>query len=73
MQKVRQAQTEQQNAAQNTAAAQASVQDSQNTLRAAQTEERKAAERVSSALAEHRKNSQPQQAKTTGKIINVQA
>lgn len=73
MQKVRQAQAEQQRAAQNTAAAQASAQASQNNLQAAQAEERQAAERVNSAQAEQRKNSQPQQAKTTGKIINVQA
>ena len=37
---VRQAQAEQQRAAQNTAVAQASVQESQNNLRAAQAEER---------------------------------
>lgn len=74
IQKMRQAQAEQQRAAQNTAAAQAAVQEAQNNLRAAQTEERRATERVSSTQAEHRKNIQPpQQAKTTGKIINVQA
>lgn len=73
MQKVRQAQAEQQRAAQNTAAAQASVQESQNNLRATQTEERQAAERVSSTQAESQKNNQPQQTKTTGKIINVLA
>lgn len=71
LQKVRQAQAEQQRAAQNTAAAQASLQESQNNLRAAQAEERQAAERISSALAESRKNNQPQQAQTTGKVINV--
>jgi len=73
IQRVRQAQAEQQRAAQNTAAAQASVQESQNNLRAAQAEERRAAERVSSAQAESQKNSQPQQAQTTGKNINVLA
>lgn len=73
MQKVRQALAEQQRAAQNTAAAQASVQESQNNLRSAQAEERRAAERVSSAQAESQKNNQPQQAQTTGKNIDVQA
>ncbi len=68
---VRQAQAEQQRAAQNTAVAQASVQESQNNLRAAQAEERQAAEKVSVALTESRKNSQPRQAQTTGKVINV--
>ena len=72
-QRIRQAQAEQQRAAQNTAAAQASVQESQNNLRAAQAEERRAAERVSSAQTESQKNNQPQQAQTTGKIINVLA
>lgn len=73
MQKVRQAQAEQQRAAQNIAAAQAAVQESQNNLRAAQAEERRAAEKVSSTQAEHRKNSQPQQAGANGNIIDVQA
>ncbi|MBU2537298.1 MAG: hypothetical protein KKH22_02585 [Proteobacteria bacterium] len=72
-QKVRQAQAEQQRASQNLSAAQAAAQESQNNLRTAQSEERQAAEKVSSAQAEHRKNSQPQQAQTTGKIINVLA
>lgn len=73
MQKVRQAQAEQQRAAQNTAEAQAAAQESQNNLRAAQAEERRAAEKVSSAQTEHRKNNQPKQAQTPGKIINVLA
>lgn len=73
MQKVRQAQAEQQRAARNTAAAQAAAQESQNNLRATQAEERHAAERVSLAQAEHQKNTQPRQTQTTGKIINVLA
>ena len=73
IQKLRQAQAEQQRAARNTATAQASAQESQNNLQTAQTEEPRATERVSTAQAEHRKNSQLQQAQTTGKNIDVQA
>lgn len=73
MQRVRQAQAEQQRAAQKTAAAQTSAQTAQDNLRTAQAEERRAAERVDSAQTEYRKSTQAQRTQATGKSINVLA